>query len=467
MIQFFLNQIKSLSYIFILLSFYEANSQNIKIVDLELKSEVNLVKLEQGGIGVITLTLSNKSSVNHASNVEVIINTPYTPPFSIFQSYSSSLGIFSIKSNVWSISSISPGSEAKLTLRYKLVTSGIWYIEGEIAKVDQQDSDSTPFNFKENEDDFSRSCISIPINVSNQSFPGMQFFVKDSSLSITNWKKDSLDYPNVNPNILQFNSVGTYMYNQTTFKCPTQGCCPLIVQEEISLNSCCQPLEYTMERIYPFTTISNTEIPLNGLISYFSFNGSTFDSINTNNSLNIVNSGFSNGISGERNSSIQFSGSNSYGIINNSYDLIEKSINLWFRANDLTINSPYLSIFQSDNELLNYGNIGISILNVNGLPTCQLTMSGVSERFVVEKDTWYNVAITLDSSKNLAFYLNGTLLNKLKVSSYLSSSSGLKSSVLGSNRFSTNSFFNGIIDEFRIYNRALNSEEVKSIYLKK
>lgn len=79
----------------------------------------------------------------------------------------------------------------------------------------------------------------------------------------------------------------------------------------------------------------------------------------------------------------------------------------------------------------------------------------------VEKEQWYCVAYTFDGTTT-NFYLNGTLVAS-KASSYQfpGNSADLFFGKLNNPQYPY--WFNGVIDEVRIYNRSLSTEEVKSL----
>ena len=80
------------------------------------------------------------------------------------------------------------------------------------------------------------------------------------------------------------------------------------------------------------------------------------------------------------------------------------------------------------------------------------------ETTVLELNKWYNVTATRESGIMKVFIDINLLANK---SNNTSSGSNVSALCLGGN--GTNSF-NGLIDDVRIYNRALSAEEVQALY---
>jgi len=78
-------------------------------------------------------------------------------------------------------------------------------------------------------------------------------------------------------------------------------------------------------------------------------------------------------------------------------------------------------------------------------------------------DTWYNVVFTYGASNEAKIYLNKSLIS----TTYLTTSSGptTNSNVLALGQYRDNSlYFNGSIDQVRIFNKALNSTEVETLF---
>jgi len=87
-----------------------------------------------------------------------------------------------------------------------------------------------------------------------------------------------------------------------------------------------------------------------------------------------------------------------------------------------------------------------------------------SKSYTFNQDTWYYVAVTVDSNGNITFYVNG---------SNIGSSSTTFTPVAASNPLGIGSYrgdaaaevFTGTIDEVRIYEEALSSAQIKKLYV--
>ena len=148
---------------------------------------------------------------------------------------------------MWNIPELAAGESCTLNIIYQPIQSGVWYVEAEVYSFDQEDSDSKPNNGIESEDDFTRACFSIPIKVASETF-GMQLILEDPKITVNQWFKDGKVIQGENKNTLQIFSIGKYSYDAKNYICPTQGCCPFIIEKETSAPSCCSPLEYILHR---------------------------------------------------------------------------------------------------------------------------------------------------------------------------------------------------------------------------
>lgn len=211
--------------------------------DLSLKAKSKNQITEKDTEGTISFTLKNEGK-STATNIKVFLRIPYTPPFVIKNSQNCSKGTFD--SNMWNVPELAPGDSCVLNIAYQPIQNGVWYIEGEVFSADQEDTDSKFNNAIDTEDDFARACMSIPIKVTSDTF-GMQLMIEDAKMIIKQWYKDGSPIAGATQSILQVTSVGKYSYQPEGFICPTQGCCPFILEKATVTPNCCVPLEYILK----------------------------------------------------------------------------------------------------------------------------------------------------------------------------------------------------------------------------
>jgi hypothetical protein len=212
-------------------------------------------------------------------------------------------------------------------------------------------------------------------------------------------------------------------------------------------------------------TGAKAQIPTNGLVGYYPFNGNANDeSGNQNNGIPNDVLSISDRFSAA-NKAYEFNGESSYIQLPSSFDLLPRTIDLWFNSAIVDASTNYRSIYQSDNPYLQYGNSGIVVMEIDGHKKLLLTISAVSDTVDINTNTWYNVAMVVNENNQISYYLDGSLLKTKEFSSFVTSYNGFfNSTIIGANRVLTNNFFKGVIDDIRIYNRVLYQREIEQIY---
>lgn len=146
--------------------------------------------------------------------------------------FGSSSGTGTYVPGTWTIGNIAVGDSVVINLTFQVVTTGVQYYTAEVSKMDQGDVDSSPDNGVETEDDFGRTCVSVPILLCPS-----QAIVLSIPQGLTNiqWFRNGSPLPNeTNPSVT-VTSGGNYTFIASNSSCPTGGCCPIIVAE----GDCC------------------------------------------------------------------------------------------------------------------------------------------------------------------------------------------------------------------------------------
>lgn len=81
---------------------------------------------------------------------------------------------------------------------------------------------------------------------------------------------------------------------------------------------------------------------------------------------------------------------------------------------------------------------------------------------VLADDTWYHAAFTAKNNEQ-KLYLNG-VLDKTGAETSSGIDTSAEKLIIGARNNGTSNYFNGLIDEVRIYNRVLSATEIKSSY---
>ena len=240
--------------------------------------------------------------------------------------------------------------------------------------------------------------------------------------------------------------------------------------------------------VYVHDTTSRTDTTyslMSGLVAYYNFNGGNLnDSSGYNNNIVFNNAIPTTDRNGVPNNAYLFDGSTSYMEVANSPSLNPENITLYaiFKVNGFYAGEDHGNFIlqkdwdQADGQyILQY----TDFVNPTGLPdtlheifdagygndnNTPNTAGVKSTNIYVTTGTWYRLAYTYDGMvANL--YLNGNLIgttSKLSVP-FSPNTADLH---IGRNEDPSGLFpfwFNGVIDEIRIYNRALTSKEIGSL----
>lgn len=197
-----------------------------------------------------------------------------------------------------------------------------------------------------------------------------------------------------------------------------------------------------------------------GLVSFYGFDGNPNDYSGKNHGIEynveyLENDPFST------NQVLMLNGFSSLVDLQNPFDYEEITLSIWFNAH--YFGSIFDLIYTSDNPFLNYGLLNIAVRNENGINNLNFNVSGQNVTVEIEKNKWYHVTVTRNK-KEFKYYLNGTLIESGSFENYLTSDAGSQTAIIGCKRTFENGYFNGLIDNLRIYDKALSEKDIKKIY---
>ncbi|MDD4027381.1 MAG: LamG domain-containing protein, partial [Candidatus Shapirobacteria bacterium] len=185
----------------------------------------------------------------------------------------------------------------------------------------------------------------------------------------------------------------------------------------------------------------------------------------TQNSLGTCQIGTSaawtNGASGKINSSLNFDGVDDY-ISTTASDILKvqsNSFSLWIKANDL---NAYRGLFEIVSESTNRRYSRLMSFGSNEV-RFHISYEDFNNTYVsfpnVPLNQWVNLITTWDGS-NIKAYINGSKVSETSFTSAIP----YDGNVLLKIGLDPSRYFNGQIDDVRIYNYALTSEQVKTVY---
>ena len=199
------------------------------------------------------------------------------------------------------------------------------------------------------------------------------------------------------------------------------------------------------------------------LVAYYQFENNTLDSSGNDNSGSIV--GNVNYAPGSRGLAANFDGTSDYINVNHDASLeVSNQITMsaWVNKRSLNTSDPILikennkyGLYTRDNKVRFYGRKGAA--NTDGIfPTGPTFESNGN----ITLNNWHHIAVTADGSA-ARIYIDGQLDNSIIQDGSFIASSGVMQ--IGGEQ-SANSYFDGLIDNLRIYNRALTESEIQELY---
>jgi hypothetical protein len=216
----------------------------------------------------------------------------------------------------------------------------------------------------------------------------------------------------------------------------------------------------------------------NGLIAYYPFNGNANDSSGNNNHGTVNGASLTKDRFGNDNNAYSFDGTNDY--IKTTFNLLEKntarSVSVWFKTSQLHTQVSYPGFPNDQMCLISYGSP-----QPGGMFDCSLNYNcegvtldinnGVFTRPAKTTDNiWHNLIFVSSgpSNQSVDIYYDGLKLNSsnycLGPGTQNINTGNTLPMTIGSYANETSRFFKGMLDDIRIYNRSLDSNEVVNLY---
>lgn len=207
----------------------------------------------------------------------------------------------------------------------------------------------------------------------------------------------------------------------------------------------------------------------NGLVAYYGFNGNANDMVGGNNG-SVYNAFLTTDRFGNANSAYSFNGSSSYIDLGNS-----PSFN--FGSNNFTL-SCWVNVNPSDNygyiiskyknpDPLSYG-IGTTGSSVYAFFSGDTAGNSINGTQSLKDSNWHFLSVTFTRGDAIRAYIDGTLNQTASISSavgYQTNSQSLLFGKLSDGSGLGPQYYNGLLDEVSIYNRALSASEVSQLYV--
>ena len=205
----------------------------------------------------------------------------------------------------------------------------------------------------------------------------------------------------------------------------------------------------------------------NGLVAYYPFNGNANDASGNSNNATTVQATLTTDRYGNLNSAYSFNGTNSYiGFTNVPTTQVDNwSITAWVKPSSLNQVGIAVALGYDDGNTGNGYSLGITGTGFAtpgnqfwGLFGGVTYVGFINGGFAfTETNQWYQI-VMLRNSGVTTFFVNGVpMTNSTSITPF--TPTGFR---IGSNNGIR--FFNGAIDDVRIYNRALSTNEVEQLY---
>ncbi len=128
----------------------------------------------------------------------------------------------------WTVGTMNLGDIETLTFETTVDKPGVYINKAEISVMNEGDSDSTPGNGNESEDDYDQDCVSVPYDFCEGdkhkigAQPGLHNY---------QWYKDGIEIAGATSRVYTVTSPGEYTFEATKTADPTKGeiynCCPI------------------------------------------------------------------------------------------------------------------------------------------------------------------------------------------------------------------------------------------------
>ena len=214
--------------------------------------------------------------------------------------------------------------------------------------------------------------------------------------------------------------------------------------------------------LFLFSTIIIGQTLTDSLILFYPFNNNSADESGNGYNPAVYGAILTTDRFGTSNAAYYFDGVDDYMNVMATFDYEYRSVSVWVKP--LNINGSGVSsdqVFTQDASTLSYGRLMVRFENGN----VRLNAGGEASTFdqATAADTWYHIVVVRDGVDSY-YYVDGQQIGIGVTGSQASTFNPNENLIIGAGRSTTDQFFSGSIDDFRIYNRALDSTDVINLY---
>ncbi|MDF7820290.1 SdrD B-like domain-containing protein [Runella sp. MFBS21] len=191
---------------------------------------------------VIRNTATDPEAIADSVRIKVNLNSIFT-----LMGYDATASTYNATTHLWGNLKLNAGKSDTLILTVQIPENSTF--EGglvcnivEVENAAGTDIDSSPNNNITTEDDFSLECISVPVNICVANSQKTILKAPEGSSSYQWYKNDTIIQTATNQT-LEVNSAGNYTVKIAGGICPTQNCCPIVVQDHCECIERCVKFE--------------------------------------------------------------------------------------------------------------------------------------------------------------------------------------------------------------------------------
>lgn len=209
------------------------------------------------------------------------------------------------------------------------------------------------------------------------------------------------------------------------------------------------------------------QVPTNGLVAYYPFNGNANDESGNGNDGIVNGATLTQDRNNKENSAYFFDGKNDYILVKNSNSLSglkEITMSIWFQIHQWQPdNGKNWSALMGKMDLDGHYYEWRIQPTQNKIYACSFSGNGSSINSYIENSKWTSLIVVIKDNE-FSYYINGQLIGKDEGGSQGSVFSQNIPLLIGVDPPGVTEYTNGVIDDIRIYNRALEESEVVSLY---
>jgi hypothetical protein len=221
-------------------------------------------------------------------------------------------------------------------------------------------------------------------------------------------------------------------------------------------------------------TSAMAQIPTDSLVGYYPFTGNANDYSGKSNNGTVNGATLTTDRFGNPNSAYSFNGTTDYISVLNSPSIDTfpngQSISIWLKITAYPTNGKEnVFIDKRDNSnkyyqafLSDYNNIDSAVYRFGQSAGVSSQANNIKSS-MIPINNWFNLTYTTDLNTTNS-YLNGVLINTFISASPIGVNTNPLLFGKGNRSVSNESAYTGLLDDIRIYNRALDSTEIKFIY---